>query len=243
MSRITDAVNEVVLGNRILANEGVLDAYGHVSLRHPEDPTRFLLSCSRSPEHVEPPDIMQFMLDGQVADGRRDQPYLERFIHGAIYEADPSIQAVVHSHALDVLAFSISQVPLRPVIHTASHIGADIPVWDIADRFGDTSLLVTNIEQGRDLAKTLSAGRVALMRGHGFAAAGRTLGEVLKVSIYLPQNARVLKEAMQLGGGVKPLSSKEIEIRDAAGPGGRELERAIEYWARKAGAGEFLVRR
>lgn len=240
MSVLSATIDEVVLGNRILANEGVLDAYGHVSLRNPEVPTRFLLSCSRSPEHVEPQDIMQFHLDGSVADGRKDQPYLERFIHGAIYEANPSVMAVVHSHALDVLSFSISEIPLRPVIHTASHIGPDIPVWDIATRFGDTGLLVTNIEQGRDLARTLGVGRVALMRGHGFAASGRTLGEVLKVSIYLPQNARVLKEALLLGGGVKALSRREIEIRDEAGPGGRELQRAIEYWARKAGASAFL---
>jgi ribulose-5-phosphate 4-epimerase/fuculose-1-phosphate aldolase len=243
MSLIDDAVNEVVLANRILANEGVVDAFGHVSMRHPEDPTRFLLSRSRSPEHVEPPDIMQFRLDGSVADGRADAPYLERFIHAGIYEADGSVQAVVHSHALEVLAFSISSVPLRPVIHTASHMGAVIPVWDIADRFGDTGLLVTDLAQGRDLAKVLGSGRAALMRGHGFVATGRTLGEVLKISIYLPQNARVLKEALQLGGGAKPLSRGEIEVRDAAGPGGRELQRAIDYWARKARAEQFLRRR
>lgn len=243
MSLIDDAVNEVVVANRILANEGVVDAYGHVSMRHPEDPTRFLLSRSRSPEHVEPPDIMQFRLDGSVADGRTDAPYLERFIHAGIYEADGSVQAVVHSHALEVLAFSISSVPLRPVIHTASHMGPDIPVWDIAEKFGDTGLLVTDIAQGRDLARILCGGRVALMRGHGFVASGRTLGEVLKISIYLPQNARVLKEALQLGGDAKPLSRREIEVRDAAGPGGRELQRAIDYWARKAGAEQFLRRR
>jgi HCOMODA/2-hydroxy-3-carboxy-muconic semialdehyde decarboxylase len=237
----TDAlVREIAAANRILAHFGVVDAYGHISHRDPKNPKRFLLSRSKSPELVEPEDIMVFNLDGSIADGRKDKPYLERFIHAGIYEANPEIMSVVHSHALEVLPFSISTVPLVPVIHTASHCGAHIPVWDIADRFGDTGLLVTNLEQGRDLAQKLAKNRIALMRGHGFAAAGRTIGEVLKVSIYLPQNARVMMDAMRLGGGVKALSAREIEIRDEAGPGGRELDRAIEYWAAKAGASHLL---
>lgn len=233
-------LREITAANRILAHYRVVDAYGHISVRHPQDPKRFLLSRSRSPELVEPEDIMEFGLDGEIADGRKDKPYLERFIHAGIYEANPEIMAVVHSHALEVLPFTISTVPLTPVMHTASHCGAHIPVWDIADSFGDTGLLVTTRAQGRDLAVTLAKNRIALMRGHGFAAAGRTIGEVLKVSIYLPQNARVLMDAMRLGGGVKPLSAREIEIRDEGGPGGRELDRAIEYWAAQAGCSHLL---
>jgi ribulose-5-phosphate 4-epimerase/fuculose-1-phosphate aldolase len=237
----TDAlIREIAAANRILAHNNVVDAYGHISHRDPSNPKRFFLSRSKSPELVEPEDIMVFNLDGSVADGRTDKPYLERFIHAGIYEADPEIMSVVHSHALEVVPFSISTVPLVPVMHVASHCGAHIPVWDIADRFGDTSLLVTNLEQGRDLAKVLARNRVALMRGHGFAAAGRTIGEVLKVSIYLPQNARVMMDAMRLGGIVKPLTAREIEIRDEAGPGGRELDRAMEYWAARAGCSHLL---
>jgi len=237
----TDAlIRALAAANRILAHYGVVDAFGHISHRNPAHPDRFLLSRSKSPELVEPDDIMEFTLDGETADGRMDKPYLERFIHGGIYEANPEIMTVVHSHAIEVLAFSLSQVALVPVIHTASHCGAHIPVWDIADNFGDTGLLVTNREQGRDLAHALAKNRVVLMRGHGFAAAGRNLGEVLKISIYLPQNARVLMDAMKLGGGVKALSAREIEIRDEAGPGGRELDRAMEYWAVKAGCSHLL---
>jgi HCOMODA/2-hydroxy-3-carboxy-muconic semialdehyde decarboxylase len=125
-------------------------------------------------------------------------------------------------------------------MHVASHCGAHMPVWDIADKFGDTSLLVTNLAQGRDLAATLAKNRVALMRGHGFAAAGRSIGEVLKISIYLPQNARVMMDAMRLGGGLKTITPGEQAIRDADGPGGRELDRAMEYWAAKAGASHLL---
>ncbi len=237
----TDALRrEIAAANRILAHHGVVDAYGHISHRHPTDPKRFLLSGSKSPELVEPEDIMEFGLDGEIADGSKMKPYLERYIHAGIYEANPEIMSVVHSHALEVLPFSISTVPLVPVIHTASHCGAHIPVWDIADKFGDTGLLVTTREQGRDLAAKLAKNRIALMRGHGFAAAGRTIGEVLKVSIYLPQNARVVMDAMRLGGGIKALSAREIEIRDEAGPGGRELDRAMEYWAAKAGCSHLL---
>ena len=243
MAKLDDVISELAAANRILAHNGVVDAYGHISVRHPHDPKRFLLSRSKSPELVEPSDILEFGLDGELADGVTGKPYLERYIHAGIYEANPAIMSVVHSHALDVLPFSISSVPLTPVIHTASHCGHQIPVWDIADKFGDTGLLVTTREQGRDLAKVLARHRVALMRGHGFAAAGRTLGEVLKVSIYLPQNARVLMDAMRLGGTVKPLSAREIEIRDEGGPGGRELDRAIEYWAAMANCSHLLPKR
>ena len=243
MPKLDDVISELAAANRILAHNGVVDAYGHISVRHPHDPMRFLLSRSKSPELVEPSDILEFGLDGELSDPASGKPYLERYIHAGIYEANPEIMSVVHSHALDVLPFSISSVPLIPVIHTASHCGAAIPVWDIEDKFGDTGLLVTTREQGRDLAKVLARHRVALRRGHGFAAAGRTLGEVLKVSIYLPQNARVLMDAMRLGGTVKPLSAREIEIRDEAGPGGRELDRAIEYGAAKAGCSHLLPKR
>src|SRR5262245_21618628 len=168
-------IGQLVIANRILANEGVVDAYGHVSIRHPHTPECYLLSWSRSPELVECTDIMEFTLDGKpVSDGRA--PYLERFIHGAIYEARPDIHAVVHAHAEDVLTFSRTTTPRRPVIHSGSFMGAHVPVWDIADNFGDqTNLLVTNMAQGRDLARCLGSNSVALMRGHGFAAAASSL--------------------------------------------------------------------
>jgi HCOMODA/2-hydroxy-3-carboxy-muconic semialdehyde decarboxylase len=240
MTSLASVINDLVIANRILAHENVLDAYGHVSMRHPDDPAKFLLSRARSPELVEHDDILEHSLDGQVVGGLRERPYVERFIHGAIYEINPEIQAVVHSHALEVLPFSISSVPLRPVVHTASECGHHIPVWDIRDKFGDTTLLVVNQEQGRDLAHALGKNRVALMRGHGFAAAGRSLGEVMKTSVYLPKNARVLTEALALGGEVKYLSPGEITARDTFGPGGTDFARAWEYWAVRAGCAGLL---
>jgi HCOMODA/2-hydroxy-3-carboxy-muconic semialdehyde decarboxylase len=122
--------------------------------------------------------------------------------------------AVVHAHAEDVLPFGITAAPLRPVIHSGSFMGEHVPVWDIRDRFGDTNLLVTNMAQGRDLAQSLDKNNVALMRGHGFVAAARSLIEVVRMSVYVPRNARVQYKALQLGE-LKPLSRGEIEARNA----------------------------
>jgi len=171
MSDLQRAICDLVIANRILAHEGIVDAYGHVSLRNPTNPERFILSRSRSPELVEARDIMEFTLDGTVVGDDRRPPYLERFIHGSIYEARPDVMAVVHSHAEETLPFGITEVALKPMMHVAGLIGPRIPVWDIAEKFGDnTNLLVTNTDQGRDLARRLGDSKVTLMRGHGFAA-------------------------------------------------------------------------
>jgi HCOMODA/2-hydroxy-3-carboxy-muconic semialdehyde decarboxylase len=245
MSDLDFHIGQLVIANRILANEGVVDAYGHVSMRHPSHPKRYLLSWSRSPELVERVDILEFTLDGNLVSDDGRAPYLERFIHGAIYEARPDIQAVVHAHAEDVLPFCITSTPLRPVIHSGSFMGAHVPVWDIADAFGDqTNLLVRNMPQGRDLARCLGNNSVALMRGHGFAAAARSLIEVVRLSVYVPRNARVLLSALRLGGQVKGLSDGEIAAR-AAGyqPYSVETWRAWEYWANRAGCDHLLGER
>ena len=236
---LENAIREVVIANRILANERVVDAYGHVSVRHPLDPTRYLLSRSRAPELVERGDVIEFDLEGKAVSGDARPPYLERFIHGAIYEARPEVQAVVHAHAEPVLPFTISTTPLRPVVHMASFVGPQLPVWDIRDRFGDTNLLVVNMTQGRDLARSLGAERVVLMRGHGFTAAARSLQEVIRMAVYLPLNARVLAEALRLGE-VKYLSRGEIEAHASMKPDDPSMYRAWEYWAVRAGCGDLL---
>src|SRR6266851_4240439 len=245
MSDISALVRDLVVANRILARENVVDAYGHVSVRHPDNPHRFLLATSVAPEMVEEDHIVEFSLDCMPVrdDGR--PLYHERFIHGGIYETRPDVQAVVHAHAEDVLPFSITPTPLRPVIHSGSFMGAHVPVWDIADNFGDhTNLLVTNMPQGRDLARCLGSNSVALMRGHGFAAAASSLIEVVRMSVYVPRNARALMAAMRLGGQVKGLSHGEIAAR-AAGykPYSVETWRAWEYWANRAGCGHVVGER
>src|ERR1700724_3161876 len=210
MSSLDSLIQDLVIANRILAKEEVVDAYGHVSVRHPDDPRRFLIARSRAPTLAGPPVCV----------------------------------AVGPCHAKDLLPFSIaSATKLRPVIHAGSFIGTEVPVWDIADRFGDTNLLVTNLEQGRDLAKCLGPNSVALMRGHGFASAARSLIEVVRLSVYLPRNAPALMRAKQLGGEIKYLSPGEIEARNRGyRPYSVETWRTWEYWANKAGCGHLLTR-
>ena len=185
-------------------------------------------------------DLIEFDAEGEPVHDKR-QPYLERFIHAAIFEARPDVTAVVHAHAEDTLPFGLVKTPLQPVIHSGSFIGGKVPVWDIRKKFGDTNLLVTNMAQGRDLAKCLGAGNVALMRGHGFASAARSIIEVVRLSVYLPRNARVQMNAMRLGGKPMPLSKGEIAAR-AAGykPHSPETWRAWQYWATRAGCGDMI---
>jgi len=237
--------DDLVVANRILANENVVDAYGHVSMRHPEDPKHFFLARSLAPELVEPGDIMEFDLEGNALGRDTRQPYLERFIHAAVYEARPEVMAVVHAHAEDVLPFGITTAPLRPVIHSGSFMGEHVPVWDIRSRFGDrTNLLVTNMAQGRDLAQSLEKNNVALMRGHGFVAAARSLIEVVRMSIYVPRNARVQLAAARPGGVVTALSRGDIEARNAGyKPYSPETWRAWEYWATRARCAHLLSKK
>jgi HCOMODA/2-hydroxy-3-carboxy-muconic semialdehyde decarboxylase len=245
MSNLDALIKDLVIANRILAKEDVVDAYGHVSVRHPDNPKHFFLSRSLAPELIEKEDIVELGMDGQpVNKDEKRSLYLERFIHAAILEKYPDVNAVVHAHAEDILPFGIaSGTPLKPVIHSGSFIGPNVPVWDIADKFGDTNLLVTNMDQGRDLAKTMNGNPVALMRGHGFASCARSLIEVVRVSVYLPRNARALMRARQLGGEIKYLRQGEIDARNKGySPYSNETWRAWEYWANKAGCGHMLSR-
>jgi ribulose-5-phosphate 4-epimerase/fuculose-1-phosphate aldolase len=244
VSNLDNIFRDLVIANRILAREEVVDAYGHVSIRHPDNPNHFLIARSLAPDLVTADDIVELGLDGQPVRNEKRSLYLERFIHAAIFQARPEVMAVVHAHAEDTLPFCIADATrLRPVIHSGSFIGSEVPVWDIADNFGDTNLLVTNLEQARDLAKCLSGNNVALMRGHGFAAAGRSLIEVVRMSVYLPRNARALLRAKQLGGRIKYLSQGEIDARNRGySPYSTETWRAWEYWANKAGVGDLLTR-
>ena len=232
---IEQAKLDVMSANRILAREGVLDGYGHASVRHPENPQHFFLSRSLSPEFVTVDDVMEFTLDGNVVGNDPRPPYLERLIHGSIYAARPDIVSVVHSHQEDVVPFSISSVPLVPVWHQACSIGEHIPVWDIHDNFGDTNLLVTSKAQGDDLAKALGHDSVALMRGHGFVAAGNHLQAAVSMSIYLPKNARMLTTATLLGGTVKKATPGEVAKAGVVTPGQPAFQRGWDYWLKRAG--------
>jgi ribulose-5-phosphate 4-epimerase/fuculose-1-phosphate aldolase len=242
MSSIDTLIKDLVIANRILAKEDVVDAYGHVSVRHPDNPKHFFISRSLAPELIEAGDVVELDMEGQPVREEKRALYLERFIHAGIYELRPDVMAVVHAHAEDILPFGIAaETELRPVIHSGSFIGAKVPVWDIADKFGDTNVLVANMAQARDLGKCLGENNVALMRGHGFASAARSLIEVVRMSVYLPRNARALMRAKQLGGPIKYLSQGEIDARNRGySPYSTETWRAWEYWATKAGCSHML---
>jgi ribulose-5-phosphate 4-epimerase/fuculose-1-phosphate aldolase len=224
----------VVAANRILAHEGVVDAFGHVSVRDPRDPQRFVMSRSRSPALVELSDLMEFRLDGTPVDARGRTAYGERMIHAAVYAARPDVQAVVHHHSYAVLPFAATGTPLRPVIHTASIIGAEVPVWDIRDRFGDTDLLVRTIEEGRDLAAALGSHTCILMRGHGAVVVGASVQRAVLTAVYLQVDAQVLLEAQRLGE-LKSLSPGEIEKSAETQFSPLALDRAWEYFCQRAG--------
>jgi HCOMODA/2-hydroxy-3-carboxy-muconic semialdehyde decarboxylase len=151
---LSDVRHQVALANRMLANEGVLDAFGHVSMRHPADPGRYLLSRSRSPALIEANDILEFTLDSEPVERPMAQLYAERVIHGCIYQARPDVMAVCHHHAPPVMPFCITGVPLIPVIHVAAIMGDSVPFWDQRDDFGDSNLLVVKPEEGRSLARS-----------------------------------------------------------------------------------------
>jgi len=228
-----DLLRDLVTANRVLAHEGVVDAYGHISVRHPERSDRFFLSGSRSPELVTLDDIIEYDLDCNPIDLRGRTQYTERPIHGAIYRKRPDVISVVHNHAYEVIPFTVAQsIKLKPLLHTAAGIGATIPVWDIRDSFGDTSLMVTTAAHGDDLADRLGANRVVLMRGHGAAVTGISIQNVVHTSVYLKINAQLQTEALRLGGEVVYLSEGEIAEMQRSAPG---HARAWEYWARRAG--------
>ncbi|WP_428099156.1 class II aldolase/adducin family protein [Candidatus Rariloculus sp.] len=224
----------LIAANRILANEGVVDAFGHASVRDPRDPERYVMSRSRSPELVEFADLMLFESDGTPVDRADRTPYGERMIHGAVYEAREDVNAVVHNHAYALLPFAITDVPLKPVVHTASVIGSEIPVWDIGERFGATDMLVRTMEQGRDLAATLGGNTCLLMRGHGAVVTGRTIQEAVVTSVYLQINADVQLRAMAIGEP-NGLSPEEIELSRATQFSPLGLDRAWEYFCARAG--------
>ena len=233
MAKLETLVEELVTANRILAREGVVDSFGHISVRHPDNPQRYLLSRSRAPDCIESDDIMEFALDGTPIDARGRAPYLERFIHGALYEARADVMSVVHNHSESVIPFGVTGRKIRPVYHMGASIGYEVPVWDSQDCFGDTALLVETMDMGRDLAKRVGSGATALMRGHGATVAANSIRQVVFISVYLEVNARLQKQAMEMGE-VKFLTGGEIDkVAERTGPYG--INRAWENWCRRAG--------
>jgi HCOMODA/2-hydroxy-3-carboxy-muconic semialdehyde decarboxylase len=233
MKKLDYMIEELVSANRILAREGIVDSFGHISVRHPDNPKHYLLSRARAPERIEADDIMEFTLEGEPVDARGRKPYLERFIHGALYEARPDVNSVVHNHSPSVIPFGVTGLKIKPLLHMCASIGHEVSTWDSHTKFGDTELLVTSMEMGRDLAKFVGPGRTALMRGHGAVVVGQTIRQVVWTSIYLELNAKLQREAMAMGT-IKFLTKGEVDtIIGRTGP--YSFNRAWENWCRRAG--------
>jgi len=237
VATLDDLLNELVIANRILAREDVVDAYGHVSIRHPDNPDRYFISRSRSPALVERGDLMEMELDGTPVDQQGRRMYAERHIHGAIYETRPEVQSVVHNHSMPLIPFGVTGTPIRPLCHVGSGVGPEVPIWDIRTTFGNTNMLVTTMDQGRDLAKTLGSGRAALMRGHGAVVAGASLKEAVMVAIYLQVNAALQTEAMRMGD-VTYLTPEEEALYCEVHFSPLSVDRAWEYFCSRAGFGQ-----
>ena len=231
---LEQAKRDLAAASRILAREGVVDAFGHVSVRHPSDPELYLMSVSRSPGLVSRDDVIAFRLDNSPVAETQHRLFAERPIHGALYEARPDVGAVVHSHSDSVIPFGLSTVTLDQVIHVAGGIPSPAPVWDIRDRFGDTNLLVTTRDQGRDLAASVGGGAAALMRGHGSVVAAGDLKRAVLLAIYFEVNARILLATRALGGGVTGMSDGERAETAKMTAMPLVAERTWEYWLARA---------
>ena len=231
-----DLLEELALANRILAHEGVLDAFGHVSVRHPGDPGRYLLSRSRSPALIEPDDILEFTLDSEPVKPPKAHLYAERVIHGCIYQARGDVMAVCHHHAAAIMPFAVAGKPIVPVFHLGAAIGEEVPFWDQHDEFGATNLLVVKPEEGRSLARALGPHVAVMMNRHGATVVGGGLKELVSRAIFMCQNAAYQLHALALGA-CKPLHRGEIERAGAISLLPNVVSRTWEYWSARVPPG------
>ena len=224
-------IDDLVTANHILYREGVVDGFGHVSVRNETDPTRFLLARSIAPDNVIAADIMEFDLESNPLDPQGRRVYLERFIHGAIYRVRPDVLAIVHSHSPAVIPFGVTGAPLKPVSHMGGFLGTSTPVFEIRDTAGPQSdMLIRSPELGAALARTLGPAPFALMRGHGSVAVGASLKQVVFRAIYAEANARLQSDAMRLGT-VTYLN--EHEAANTAAANDVNLDRPWELWKKR----------
>lgn len=226
-------IEDLVAANRILAEYGVIDAYGHVSVRSERDPNRYLLARSIAPERVRQEDILEYDLDSNPLDARGGESVRERFIHGEIYKARPEVLAVVHNHSPSVVPFSVTTEPMRAIFHMAAFVGDGLPNFEIRDAQKGTDLLVKTPYLGQALARTLGSSPAALMRGHGSVVVGENLPRAVGRSIYLEMSARMQLQAMLIAGpGGKITYLDDAEVRASVPT--QEYNRAWPLWREKA---------
>ena len=204
-------MQDLVVANRVLTDLNVIDGFGHVSMRHPTDPNRYLMGRSVAPALVTADDIMEYDLDSNPVDAKGRASFLERFIHGEIYKARPDVKAIVHTHSPGIIPFSVSSTPLRPVFHLGAFLFPDVPVFEIRDSAGMSNMLVSNTQLGKALASTLGDRSVALMRGHGSVVVASTIPMAVFRAHYSNVNAQLQSQALALGGSVSYLLGEESQ--------------------------------
>jgi ribulose-5-phosphate 4-epimerase/fuculose-1-phosphate aldolase len=227
-----ELLEDLVAGSLILAQHGVLDAFGHVSVRHPADPKRYLLSRNLAPELVTKSDIVEYDLDSEPVDPRAPRGFLERYIHGEIYKARPDVGAVIHTHSPSVVPFGVTTHLMRPIYHMSGFLGRGVPVYDILKESGRmTDILVREPGHGRDLARILADKPMALMRGHGNVIVAQDVKVAVYRAIYTEMNARLQLQAMMAGGPVTFLAPEEALLTEATIEG--QIHRPWDLWKSK----------
>ena len=223
-------LEDLAAASRILVDQGVFDAAGHVSMRHPESPDRFLMSRSLAPALVTAGDIMEFSLDCEPLDSLR-KPFIERFLHGGIYKKRADVMAIAHGHSTAVIPFGLVATPMRATYHNAAFLAAGVPVFDIRERFGATDIVISSAEKGAALADALGDKAVLLLRAHGFVAVAPTLQSVVFRAIFTEVSARVQLQAAALGGPMAALDEEEGRRADAINLA--TVGRSWELWKKR----------
>lgn len=227
----TALIEDLVIANHILVNEGVVDGFGHISVRHDTNPERFLIARSMAPGLVTADDIVNCDLNGEVHDERGRHSYVERFIHSEIYRVRPDVMSIIHSHSPAVIPFGVTGARLRPICHMSGFLGAQTPVFEIRHSAGEgTDLLIRNQALGKALAESLGSSAVALMRGHGSVTVGHSIQQVVFRAIYTEGNARLQTEAMKMGE-INFMTAAEAQA--ASDMNDEHLDRPWQVWKQR----------
>jgi len=224
-------LEDLAAASRILVDQGVFDAAGHVSMRHPHHRERFLMSRSLAPEMVQADDIMEFDLDCNAVDARGRNGFIERYLHGEIYRARPDAMAVAHSHSPSVIAFGLTNAPMRAMYHNAAFLAAGVPVFDIREQFGLTDIVISTAAKGAALAQVLADKSVALLRAHGMVAVGPSLPVAVFRAIFTVTSAAVQHQALALGGPLAALDAEEGRLADVVNV--QTVGRSWDLWKRR----------
>ena len=224
-------LEDLAAASRILADQGVFDAAGHTSMRHPAEPGIFLMSRSLAPALVTANDIMELTLDGEPRDATGRTPFVERFLHAEIYRKRPDVMAIAHGHSTAVIPFGLTATPMRATYHNAAFLAAGVPVFDIRDKFGSSDIVISSPERGAALAEALGDKPVVLLRAHGFVAVGPSVPAAVFRAVFTEVSARVQLQAAALGGPIAALDEEEGRKADAINLA--TLGRSWELWKKR----------